>query len=356
MTLHLKRINGFGYGNGGGGGGGNIGKGAYNVKVIDYDGTVIAEQKLDDGKSFKLPKAPTHEGLVFQEWVATKNIVDGKIVIDGNDVLIGAIYGTVSGQSEFDIDINSLTGLTVTLNMAGTKDWGDGTSDTETSHTYSEAGQYTIKCNGTTMTTSSGLFGQLSSSPNKYVKAIRFDNISELTNSACAYCDSLSYVNVSNKITTIQTSCFNNCYINQLIIPDSATGINSNVSQYCNNMKDIIMKSSANYAFLNNYGLIKIIISEKSDSIGQGFVANCQSLKKLTIPKNIKTINQQAFNSCTRIIEYDFSKHTEVPTLSNANAFNAINPICKIKVPSALYDEWIAEANWVTYEDYIVKA
>jgi hypothetical protein len=52
---------------------------------------------------------------------------------------------------------------------------------------------------------------------------------------------------------------------------------------------------------------------------------------------------------------YDFSALEAVPTLSTTNAFANIPSDCKIIVPDALYDEWIAATNWSTYASYIIK-
>ena len=53
---------------------------------------------------------------------------------------------------------------------------------------------------------------------------------------------------------------------------------------------------------------------------------------------------------------YDFRASKSVPTLSSTNAFKNIPSDCKIVVPDALYDTWIAATNWSTYASYIVKA
>jgi hypothetical protein len=55
------------------------------------------------------------------------------------------------------------------------------------------------------------------------------------------------------------------------------------------------------------------------------------------------------------MVFYDFSHHTAVPTLANTNAFNGIPDDCKIIVPDALYDEWIAATNWSAYATYTIK-
>jgi hypothetical protein len=51
----------------------------------------------------------------------------------------------------------------------------------------------------------------------------------------------------------------------------------------------------------------------------------------------------------------DFRALDVVPTLSS-NVFSNIASDCKIIVPDALYDEWIAASNWSTYASYIIKA
>ena len=51
---------------------------------------------------------------------------------------------------------------------------------------------------------------------------------------------------------------------------------------------------------------------------------------------------------------YDFTSQTAVPTLKNTNAFASIPSDCEIRVPAALYDEWIAATNWSSLADNIV--
>ena len=82
--------------------------------------------------------------------------------------------------------------------------------------------------------------------------------------------------------------------------------------------------------------------------------SGCTGITKLSIPSSVTSIGVSAFNGCRNIVEYDFSTATQVPTLSDTSAFNNINANCVIKVPSALYDEWIAATNWSTYADKIV--
>lgn len=187
--------------------------GDYTVKVIDYDGTVSSEKKGNTGDVIDLPTAPTHEKLVFQEWSASVAVSDNKVTIADNDIMVGAVYTTASGQNEFDITLTKVTGLSVTLNMNGTKDWGDGASNTNTTHTYGACGDYTIKCNGTTMTTSdsAGLFGQGVNARNSYCTEARFATVTSIGNSAFYECFSLTSIVIPSSVTSIGESAFHNC-------------------------------------------------------------------------------------------------------------------------------------------------
>lgn len=325
--------------------------GEYFVKVIDYDGTILKEAKLDAGDTFELPTPPSHDGLVFQEWSCSQEIVDNTITITDNNVMVGAVYTTASGLNEFDIELTKVTGLAVTLNMDGTKDWGDGTSDDLTTHTYTDYGKYTIKCNGTTMTTSStsGLFGQKSSYPNYYCVNVRFANITSIGaysfsncyslvsmtipsgetsistyafncchsltsvvipngvtsigDSMFAYCYSLTSVVIPNGVTNVGVSTFYTCYsLINITIPNGVTKIDTSMFYYCNTLTNIIIPNSVTYiggsAFFNCYSLVNVIIPNNVTIIESRAFYNCHSLTNITIPSGVTSIGANAFFGC----------------------------------------------------------
>ena len=74
----------------------------------------------------------------------------------------------------------------------------------------------------------------------------------------------------------------------------------------------------------------------------------------MVIPNSVANIGEYAFSSCYGMAFLDFTSHTSVPTLANKNAFDSIPSDCEIRVPAALYDEWIAATNWSTYASQIV--
>lgn len=308
-----------------------------NVKVIDYDGSIIDIQTINNS-NYSLPNVPIHTGLTFQGWACSQTITNNTIYITDNSILIGAVYTPTSTQSEFDIELTIPTGLSVTLNMNGTKDWGDGTSSTSGIHTYTNYGKYTIKCDGTTMSTISAdcLFGQNSNSPNYYVTDVRLYNIQSITQYAFSYCYSLKTITIPNSVMTIATNAFYNCYgLETVVIPNSVATIATNT-------------------FYNCYALKYAIIPKDVTNITDNLFYNCFILQDLILPSGISSIGANSFYDCYCVKLYDFSNNTTIPTLSNTNAFTNIGDVCEIKVPSNLYDTWIAETNWSTYADYII--
>ena len=379
-----------------------VGTGDFWVKVIDYDGTVLLEKRGNNGDSFDLPAAPSHEGLVFQEWSASCPITNGKVVIDNNNIMAGAVYTTASGQNEFDITLTKVTGLAVALNMDGTKDWGDGTSDTATSHTYTAYGDYTIKCNGTKCSSigfrtfctqariatlsyiGEGMFSGSSLKTiiiSQSVKSI-FDSafyscraltsvvipqgVTNITISAFNSCISLTSVVIPQGVTSINSGIFNNCIsLTSVVIPQGVTSINGDAGfggafEYCKSLTSVVIPqgvtSTGSYVFRGCNKIANVVIPQGVTSIRSYVFENCFSLISIVIPQGVTSIEDYAFFYCSSVEKYDFSQCTAIPTLSYTRAFEGINAICKIIVPDSLYDEWIAAANWSTYADYIYKA
>ncbi len=354
--------------------------GKYTVKVIDYDGVVLLETKGNTGDVIGLPASPIHDRLIFQEWSASVAVTNNSVTIEDSDIIVGAVYKTKSGKSEFDITLTKVTGLSVTLNMDGTKDWGDGTSDTATTHTYTAYGDYTIMCDGTT--TNNYLFGQRDST-NYYCISARFANITSIATQAFCNCESLTTITIPNTVTSIGSSTFSSAYslkhvilpssittvgmnafygcysLMNIIIPNGITRIEDETFYYCYSLRNIILPNSitsiGTYAFQQCYSLTDINIPNGIKGINSHAFYYCNSLTEITIPSTVTAINVSAFHRCDSIVKYDFSQHTRVPTLSSTNAFQYINAICKIIVPDDLAAEWVAATNWSTYADYIYK-
>ena len=108
------------------------------------------------------------------------------------------------------------------------------------------------------------------------------------------------------------------------------------------------------YAFKNCYSLASVVIPDSVTNISNCAFLNCYSLVSVVIPKAITYFGTDAFANCHGVRYYDFTTHTQVPAMSDTSAFRGISADCEIRVPAALYDEWIAATNWSKYAEYIV--
>lgn len=333
-----------------------------DVNFYDYDGTLVySYTKTEFLALTEMPANPSHTGLVAQGW--NWSLSDAKTYVTDYGVLeIGQTYTTSSGNTEFDIEVTTKTGLTVTCNMIGTKDWGDGTSDSGYSHTYSSVGKYTITCDGTSYN-GSYIFGSSSSNIPYYVVGARITKATSIPNYAFNNCYSLKYITISSDVTSVGSYVFNKCYsLKSIVIPSSITTMSNGVFSDCRSLqraclsKDCGGSSASSYMFNNCYSLESLIIPTSVTTIYGYMLQNCYSLTKLVIPTSVTTISNSAFIDSSEIIEYDFSNYSAVPTLSNAGAFTNINYICKIIVPNDLYSSWITASIWSSMADYIVSA
>ena len=398
-----------------GGGGGGGGSAKHGVFFLDYDGSIVESWATDTvAAKTALPSNPTHTGLVAQGWNwGLQHIKDNIAAYENADVYVGQMYKTSSGLTEMDITVTKVTGLTVTCNMVGNKNWGDGTTDNLTTHTYANYGDYTITCDGTRIpagsSSASGLFGASSSNMNRYwCTAIRIgENVTSIGNytfSNCGslksiiipqgvtsigsyvfiYCGSLTSITIPQGVTRIGNNALQSCYsLKSITIPQGVTSIEGYVLNNCHSLTSIVIPqgvtSIGNYAFNSCHSLTSIVIPQGVTSIGSYAFNSCYALTSITIPQGVTRIANNAFQrclsftsiaipagvtsvegyafgNCDPITIYDFTSATGVPTMSNVSAFSNINGICKIIVPDALYDTWIAATNWATYADYIYKA
>ena len=325
------------------GGGGDSG-GQYLVQVIDYDGTVLKQDHLDTGATFTLPDVPTnHSKLVFQEWSSPVTITDNSITIGNSDITIGAVYKTVSGLTEIDIVLTKVTGLEVTCKMAGNKNWGDGTTDSATTHTYTDYGSYTITCDGTSIpagsSSSSGMFSASSSNKNYYCTEVRVGNsVTSIGDYAFGYCYSLTSVTIPDSVTSIGSNAFGYCYsLTSVIIPDSVTSIGSYAFRYCYSLTSVTIPDSVtsigDYAFRYCYSLTSVIIPDSVTSIGSNAFRECYSLTSVTIPDSVTSIGDYAFRYCYSLTSVIIPDSV---TSIGSNAFRECYSLTSVTIPDSV--------------------
>ena len=341
---------------------------------------------------------------------------DMPIIGDGKTYLYISVTNTLQVQVPLYFNQTVSNGVEIDWGDNTSIKTISGTGNVNTTHTYNKIGDYVISLSpksGCTMrlgSTSSGtcVMGSTAET-NKiyrsYLKKVELGTVGNLLLARTfSECSSLSAIYIPNGITEIKTSVFYNCIsllsitlpdsvtsisdyafyncvsLQNIIIPDSVTSISANAFANCYSLQNVTLPSSittiSNYAFYKCYTLKNITIPSSVislgnrafmyctlpniqlpnnlTSIGSESFSECHSLTSIAVPPSVTSIGDKAFYNCKCLHVYDFSNHTEIPSLGT-DVFTGMPVGSKIIVPDSLYYSWIAATNWSTYANYTIK-
>ena len=356
------------------------------VTFYDYDGTIRYSYTAEEFLALtEMPPLPTQKGLICQEW--NWSFEDAIEYVAEYGVLdVGATYITDDGKTRLYIRIAAEGRMDIplyfqqTIANGVTIDWGDGsatetldgTGKVNTTHRYASIGDYMITldvADGCTLGLGHNaagycVMGSTGNNGKVYCNMLQKveigDKISTINSSSFAYCSSLRTIilpkNVNNIALNFASNIESIIFIN---IPSQVGLFHSGQFYYCRSLLTIVspvrIKSTDTTSLFNGCTSLSSIVLNNFTVIGNSMFGGCSSLSALVMPSDVTKIYDRAFNGCYGMAYYDFSHHTAVPTLANTNAFNGIPDDCKIIVPDALYDEWIAATNWSAYATYTIK-
>lgn len=315
---------------------GPIYEGKYRVRYFDLDGTILKIEYVANGGRTTPPQAPVYDPdyLIFDEW---NYDIANYIVERPTD--IGATYDTVGNATYMWCKFTTKTGLNPTLGVSGftSIDWGDGTIDTNTSHTYAKEGNYLIKISGDISFTGTDSFTYICGS-NNLNKALQKCYIKKGMTSISTYrfdgCYSLTTISMPNSITSIGTNVFVNCQsLTNIIIPKYITSLSDYIFSYC-------------------YSLVTISLPDGITTINEAVFRNNASLNELIISKFVTSIGANVFNANRSLTNYFICSDT-VPVLANTNAFSSINYSTTIWVNDSIIEELKVADKWSTYANYM---
>lgn len=368
---------------GGSGGGAVVSKSKNDVTFYDYDGTVLHSYTKNEFLALSaMPELPTRKGLICQEW--NWDFEDAIAYVRDYGILdVGATYITDDGKTRLYIRIAANGRMDVPLYFSQTVqngvvvDWGDGSKEqtfvsagnNHTTHKYAEIGDYVITLDpveGCDLRLGwndiTGVLGETSINKigvyRNMLQRVEFGrNITVLAGSFYN-CYSLASVVIPNSMSSIQDHTFTNCRsLSSMVLP-RINYFGTYSFSGCYTLSTMVLSQNTtklNSSFCSNTLIASVILPDSITSINDSAFSSCISMSSITIPNSITTIDSSAFSNCRAMAFYDFSNHIAIPTLSATNAFNNIPSDCKIIVPDALYDEWIAATNWSTYASKIIK-
>lgn len=378
------------------------------VVFIDYDGIIVEEWETStvSGKS-ALPNNPTHTGLTAQGWNYTLANIKTYIANYPDAILVvGQMYITTSGATEIDVVLSSDTlqpYLGIAPNGTVTVDWGDnsttstltGTSLTSlkwANHTYTTAGEYTIK-----LTVASGSFnfygttngyGSILSRTNSFnyshlynntIRAIRLGSSAGIGAYGVVTSYMLQTISIPKTANISGQYAFNSNYMLRcIVVPNGTTTLGQYWSAYSYGLHFVSVPqevtSIGTYAHVNNnfikaysvpqgvttissYTLNgftnakRITFPDSVTSIAANGANNTYSLNRLTIPSSITSLQTSCLANMRSLYKLRFEKTTP-PTVSSSNVWTNLGTWCVISVPTGSLSSYTSASNYPSSTSY----
>lgn len=353
-----------------GGGGATRPSADYNdVVFIDYDGHILYSYSKSEFLALsEMPPLPTMEGLICQEWNWP---FDGAqdYVRDYGVLVVGATYITDDGKTRVYITITSRLVSTFNLYLQGsgtiTVDWGDGTveefaSVQTVSHQYSRLGDFIVTILGTNYNFTANINAG-AATIKSIVRRVEFGTgVTSVGWGGLNSYYGLETVTLPKQITTFpQNAMYSAFSLKAIVLPRNieAIGINGAPQSYAAKFISLGYQLSTlnNFALSQAYSVKTMCIPEGVSVLPQSLFGQNYTMITCVVPSSVSTINASAFYNCYSLLSVLCVKHTSVPTLSNTNAFTGVHADCKIVIPDALYEEWIAATNWSAIASKIIK-
>lgn len=262
------------------------------------------------------------------------------------DVYVSVVADTTCATAT----INATSGVTAGFKYNGSLtyvDWGDGTVNQKTSHTYNVTQECAITIAGNISSVS---FGDNNPTANAYsgnaaISKISLRNtIKYIPTGAFSNLTNLSELDIPASVETIAPRAFVKCpALNQINIDEkNEKFITSNNQNIIDKDENVLVYSSSN-APLPEY------ITEIAESAYEG-----TNVGSLVLPKDVVEIGENAFKDCTKLKSLDLSKLTNVPQMNGEHIFDNVSSEFKIVISPTLYNKGITtDTTWTNYLHFI---
>ena len=180
---------------------------------------------------------------------------------------------------------------------------------------------------------------------------LTYGNISTIDASAFEGCVNLTYINLSDKLTTINGLAFYNTGLTEITVPASLTKITAasaagkNVGPFAGGVlrkvtfADGVTKSLQGM-FMGTTSLEEVVLPKSLKTIDQNTFKDCSSLKKLSVGKSgggnvldtVETINAGAFNGCSSLETLTLKNVAKIDSSDTNRTFGGCTSLKKVSV------------------------
>ena len=150
--------------------------------------------------------------------------------------------------------------------------------------------------------------------------------------------ESVTYMNITRKVTAIAQGAFSNCSgLTSINIPNSVTSIGKNAFADCSGLTSVTIPNSLtrieDYTFWGCTGLTTVTIPNSVTYVGDGAFAGCSGLTSVTIPNSLTRIEDYTFWGCTGLTTVTIPN--SVTTIGDM-AFAACSGLTSVTIPNSV--------------------
>lgn len=153
------------------------------------------------------------------------------------------------------------------------------------------------------------------------------DNVEIIDDYAFIACESLKEVNFGAGVKVIENNAFDSCYsLEEIAIPDGVEVLQDRTFDRCSGLQSVYLPDSiyfiGNDAFSLCESLREITIPEGVVYIGEYAFNGCSSLEQIALPATVGYIQEAAFRFCDSLTDVYYSGTQEARDLTNIDIEN----------------------------------
>lgn len=296
------------------------------INFIDYDGTLLHSYTYDEWENVtSLPSNPSHEGLTAQGWNWTKAQIDNQLSTALDDsIWVGQMYVTDDGITRIYILLpEGRTHPYLGIGLSGTVeiDWGDWSA--------------TEELTGSSTSTVVYADHEYDSSGN-YIISI------SVSSGSFVFFGTSSSSHILKKSANT-TASVNRVYTNAVkkVELGADAGIGSYAFHYCTSLKSVSIPNTVTSidgnAFSCCYSLKSITVPSGITSIGTYAFSGCYSLATVSLPSSLTSVGTYAFNYCSSLEEISFPNGL---TSLGTSALSYCTSLKRVSLATEVEDIW----------------
>ena len=161
-------------------------------------------------------------------------------------------------------------------------------------------------------------------------------SITSLGSSCFSGCSSLTSINLPSNITSLGFSCFSGCgSLTSIKLPSNITSLGSSCFLGCSSLASIELPSGitsfGRRCFFNCHNLKSVYLTDGITSLGESCFESCSSLTSINLPSSITSLGSSCFRGCGSLTSINLPSSI---TSLGSSCFSGCSSLTSINLPS----------------------